>query len=152
MAVTMKSEYALRLLLILSIENRRLSTSEIVRKCRTKLPYEFAQKILSELVNAGILTSSRGKFGGYKLAKDPESITILDVVNSVDDMKSAITCFVDPSKIEFPELCSINEIWQLVMNKFEESLKSVTLEELKKSYLKKCEELERRNLKSQKLE
>ncbi|SHH21448.1 RrF2 family transcriptional regulator [Thermosipho atlanticus] len=147
MAVTMKSDYALRLLLLLSIEGKRLSTTELVNKCKTQIPYEFAQKILSQLVTAGILESYRGKFGGYKLSKDPKDITIYDVVSSVDDMSTTITCFVEPSKIEFPEICSINEIWEIVMNRFKESLKSVTLEDLKNSYLKKIEEYERRKKK-----
>ncbi|MBO8160249.1 MAG: Rrf2 family transcriptional regulator [Thermosipho sp. (in: Bacteria)] len=145
MAVTMKSDYALRLLLLLSIEGRRLSTTDLVNKCRTQIPFEFAQKILSQLVANGILKSYRGKYGGYKLAKDPSEITVLDVVRAVDDMKSTITCFVEPSKVIYPEICSINEIWEIVMKRFENALNSVTLEDLKNSYLKKCEEYERRN-------
>ncbi|MDK2885832.1 MAG: hypothetical protein PWP54_390 [Thermosipho sp. (in: thermotogales)] len=147
MAITMKSDYALRLLLLLSIEKRRLSTSELVKKCRTQIPYEFAQKILSQLASNGILKSYKGKFGGYVLAKEPKEITIYDVVNAVDDMKTTITCFVEPSEVVFPEICSINEVWEIVMEKFEESLKSVTLDQLKESYLKKCEEFERRKTK-----
>ncbi|MBB6062989.1 Rrf2 family protein [Thermosipho japonicus] len=145
MAVTMKSDYALRLLLLLSIENKRMSTSELISKCKTSIPYEFAQKILSQLVASGILESSRGKFGGYKLVKDPKDITVYDIVTSVDDISSMITCFVAPDKISLaPEICSVNEVWEIVMKRFKQSLKSVTLEDLKESYLKKCEEFERR--------
>ncbi|MBO8140190.1 MAG: Rrf2 family transcriptional regulator [Thermosipho sp. (in: Bacteria)] len=147
MAITMKSDYALRLLLLLSIEGGRLSTSELVKKCRTQIPYDFAQKILSQLASSGILKSYKGKFGGYTLAKHPKDITIYDVVRAVDDMKTTITCFVEYSDEFFPEICTINEVWEIVMNKFEESLKSVTLEELKTSFLKKCEEFERRKSK-----
>jgi Rrf2 family protein len=145
MAITMKSDYALRLLLLLSIEGKRLSTTELINKCKTQIPYDFAQKILSQLASNGILKSYKGKFGGYKLAKNPKDITIYDVVSSVDDMRTTITCFVEPSDGIFPEICTINEVWEIVMNRFEESLKSVTLEELKKSFLKKLEEFERRN-------
>lgn len=149
MAVTMKSDYALRLLLLLSMENKRVSTSELISKCKTKIPYEFAQKILSQLVSAGILESSRGKFGGYRLLKKPSEITVYDIVTSVDDINSMITCFVGPGEVSLePEICSINEIWEIVMRRFKESLKSVTLEDLKESYLKKCEEYERRKQQS----
>ncbi|MBT1247925.1 MULTISPECIES: Rrf2 family transcriptional regulator [unclassified Thermosipho (in: thermotogales)] len=146
MAVTMKSEYALRLLLLLSVENKQLSTKELIERCKNKIPYEFAQKILSKLVSAGILSSSRGKFGGYKLIKNPDEITIYDIVTTVDDITSVITCFVEPGKIKTsPEICTVNEVWQIVMGRFSQSLRSVTLEDLRKSYTKKCEKYERRS-------
>ncbi|ABR31403.1 Rrf2 family transcriptional regulator [Thermosipho melanesiensis] len=146
MAVTMKSEYALRLLLLLSLDEKLVSTRELISKCKADIPYEFAQKILSRLVSSGILSSSRGKFGGYKLTKKPSEITIYDIVSAVDDISTVITCFVEPGKMKLePEICTVNEIWQIVMEKFSKSLMSVTLEDLKKSYLKKCEEFGRRN-------
>lgn len=49
-----------------------------------EMPERFVLQILRHLVNAGILTSTRGVRGGYRLAKLAKDVTLLDVVEAVD--------------------------------------------------------------------
>jgi Rrf2 family protein len=51
---------------------------------RRRIPVQFLEQLFSTLRRAGILTSHRGAKGGYTLAKPPEEITVLEVVQALD--------------------------------------------------------------------
>jgi DNA-binding IscR family transcriptional regulator len=48
------------------------------------LPGDFLSKVMKRLASAGVLGSSRGTGGGYRLARPPRRITLLDVIEAVD--------------------------------------------------------------------
>lgn len=56
------------------------------------LPPEYLKKRLQPLVKAGILDSIAGRSGGYRLARSPESITMMDVVAAVEGGEPAFRC------------------------------------------------------------
>jgi Rrf2 family protein len=51
---------------------------------RRNMPVQFLEQLFSTLRRAGILTSHRGAKGGYTLARKPEEITVLEVVQALD--------------------------------------------------------------------
>lgn len=51
---------------------------------RRRIPVQFLEQLFSTLRRAGILTSHRGAKGGYTLARPPEEITVLEVVQALD--------------------------------------------------------------------
>ncbi len=51
---------------------------------RRNMPVQFLEQFFSTLRRAGILTSHRGAKGGYTLARKPEEITVLEVVQALD--------------------------------------------------------------------
>ena len=56
------------------------------------LPPEYLKKRLQPLVRAGILTSTPGARGGYTLAREPQRITLMDVVAAVEGRQEAFRC------------------------------------------------------------
>src|SRR5205823_3745255 len=59
------------------------SASHIVAR-EEGIPDRFLLKVLKPLVTARVLTSVRGPNGGYRLAKPPDKITLLEVVEAVE--------------------------------------------------------------------
>jgi Rrf2 family protein len=57
-----------------------------------KIPRKFLEAILLELRNAGILTSSKGRAGGYRFHKPPDSVTLAEVVRILDGPLSLSPC------------------------------------------------------------
>ena len=51
---------------------------------RRDIPVQFLEQLFSTLRRAGLLTSQRGVKGGYRLARDAEDITVLEVVQALD--------------------------------------------------------------------
>ena len=85
MKVSKRGEYALRSLINLGIaaEVKRslVQVSELAEN--EQLPVKFLEQILQALKEAGFIESVRGKFGGYRLARNARDITIGEVVRRV---------------------------------------------------------------------
>ncbi|NRQ35508.1 Rrf2 family transcriptional regulator [Nonomuraea sp. NN258] len=56
------------------------------------LPAAYLNKQLQALARAGILTSTSGPRGGFRLARSPEEITLLDVVTAIEGPEDAFKC------------------------------------------------------------
>ncbi|MFO0966888.1 MAG: Rrf2 family transcriptional regulator [Gemmataceae bacterium] len=84
-------EYALRAVIHLaSAAPKACTTEEIARS--TRVPQAYLSKVLQNLVQAGLVRSQRGLGGGISLAKKPDELTILEVVNAVDPIRRIRTC------------------------------------------------------------
>jgi Rrf2 family transcriptional regulator, cysteine metabolism repressor len=82
-SVTSKSRYAVVALAELSRTGTEPVPIAQVAE-RRGIPVQFLEQLFSTLRRAGILTSHRGAKGGYTLARPPEKITILEVVQALD--------------------------------------------------------------------
>ena len=80
MRITALEEYGLRCLLVLAGKgtNGQLSISEIADKEGLSVPY--ASKLLSVLRRTDLVTAVRGRGGGFRIARPPEEITLLEVI------------------------------------------------------------------------
>ena len=84
-------EYALRAAVYLASRHGEPATTEEVAR-KTQVPVAYLAKILQELVRKGLVRSQRGVGGGVALAKTPEELTILEVVNAVEPIQRIKTC------------------------------------------------------------
>jgi Rrf2 family protein len=57
-----------------------------------QLPTAYLNRQLQALVRAGIVTSTSGPRGGFRLARDPRHITLLDVVTAIEGGREAFRC------------------------------------------------------------
>lgn len=94
MKLSKKGEYALRSLINLGIAaevgRKLVQVSELAET--EQLPVKFLEQIMSALKEAKLVTSARGKFGGYRLAKPAKAITIGAVVRLIDGPLAPIGC------------------------------------------------------------
>jgi len=94
MKLSKKGEYALRSLINLGIAaevgRKLVQVSELADT--EQLPVKFLEQIMSALKEAKLVTSARGKFGGYRLAKPAKKITIGEVVRLIDGPLAPIGC------------------------------------------------------------
>jgi Rrf2 family protein len=94
MKLSKRGEYALRALIDLGIAREVgrsvLRLPEIAQK--EQLPQKFLEQIVQSLRDAGFVESERGRFGGYRLAKSAEKITIGEIVRLVDGPLAPIGC------------------------------------------------------------
>jgi Rrf2 family protein len=111
MQITRQADYALRAMLYLSQlnPNQRAATSQIAEE--QNIPPSFLAKIISQLSIAGLIHTSRGARGGVSLARQPEDISILDVVESIDGPIALNECTDEPSACTFGENCPLRPMW-----------------------------------------
>ena len=87
-----KAKYALRALFALSrkYDQGPVLISDLAAK--EEIPKKFLELILLELKNQGILQSKKGKGGGYFLGKNPDSITLGQVIRILDGPLAPLPC------------------------------------------------------------
>lgn len=91
MTISQTAEYALRAVVWLAIEpDRAVGTPRIARA--TKVPAGYLSRVLQSLARAGLVTSNPGRSGGFRLARLPKDISVLDVVNAVDPIRRIDKC------------------------------------------------------------
>lgn len=112
MQITRQADYAVRAVLYLAQlgPDQRAATSQIAQE--QKIPPSFLAKIVSQLSVAGILQTSRGARGGVSLARDPENISILEVVEAIDGPILLNECVSgNGSSCTFGDTCPMRPLW-----------------------------------------
>ena len=90
--LTKKAKYGLKAMLDLAGLEPGKSTFVADVAERNAIPKKFLDAILGELRNAGLLTSKKGKAGGYMLARPAEQITIGMIIRTLDGPLAPISC------------------------------------------------------------
>lgn len=112
MQITRQADYAVRAVHYLSHleQDKRAATSQIAREQR--IPPSFLAKIVSQLSVAGLLQTSRGARGGVSLARPPEQINLLEVVEAIDGPILLNECVADNgASCVFGEDCPMQPVW-----------------------------------------
>jgi len=90
--ITMKAKYALKALSRLAVapKGQPLLIADIAEQ--EGIPKKFLELILSELKQHGILTSRKGRGGGYLMARLPEEVTVASVLRVLDGPIAPVAC------------------------------------------------------------
>jgi Rrf2 family protein len=92
MRLSKKSEYGLRALLELALVHGKTMLQRRDIADRQHIPVEFLEQILLTLKRAGLVSSRRGVNGGYELIKQPNEITLGQVIRILDGPLAPISC------------------------------------------------------------
>ena len=84
MKISRKADYALRAVLYISKQPTDIRNSINAIAEAESVPRDFLAKILKELTRAEILKSYQGVHGGYQMAKTPNQVSVLDVIEAMD--------------------------------------------------------------------
>lgn len=111
MQITRQADYAMRAVAYLSNlgPDQRAATSQIAED--QQIPPSFLAKIVSQLSVAGLLQTSRGARGGVSLARTPEEISFLEVVEAIDGPILINECVVDDGACTFGDTCQLRPVF-----------------------------------------
>jgi Rrf2 family protein len=118
------AEYALRIAIELARATGQTVSADRLAE-ETRVPRPYLQKLLQGLVRAGLVQSHPGPGGGYMLALNPGSITMLNVVNAVAPIERIRKCPLGLP--EHTELCPLHAELDRIAANAEAALGSVTL-------------------------
>ena len=121
-------EYALRAIVHLAHEAPAARTTAQIAEA-TRVPKDYLSKILQGLAKEGIVQTQRGVGGGISLAKPPDQLTILDVVNAVDPIVRYKTCPLNLPN-HGANLCPLHRRMDAAMATVEEAFRKSTLAEV----------------------
>jgi Rrf2 family protein len=89
--ISQTAEYALRAAVTLADAYPAPTTVQVVSEA-VSVPVPYLAKVLSTLARAGVVTSQRGKRGGFTLMRPPDQTSVLDIVQAVDPIERVQGC------------------------------------------------------------
>jgi Rrf2 family protein len=122
MQITRQADYAVRAVLFLAVkgDGAHASTAQIARA--QSIPVHFLAKIISQLSQAGILRTTRGAHGGVALGRNPEEISVLEVVEAIDGPMAVNECVLHPERCPQGYTCVMRPFWQEAQSVLVENL------------------------------
>jgi Rrf2 family protein len=122
--VSRKVDYALRAVIHLANEQanaRACSVAQIA--ARERIPRQFLEKIVQQLIHKGLVRSQRGPHGGYVLGRSADQMTFRDVIEAVEGPISLNVCVGEHPDCFLLGACGMNRVWaegqRRVMDLFE---------------------------------
>jgi Rrf2 family protein len=100
-----------------------------------EIPKSFAAKIFQSLVRAGLIRSNRGMGGGFTLAKAPEKITVLDVIEAIEGKIAFQRCLSEPTACSHYGGCALCGLFEEAQDRVKETFSRTTLADLAKTHL-----------------
>jgi Rrf2 family protein len=96
-----------------------------------KIPLRYLRRLLTDLSKTGLMQSIQGNKGGFRLNKDSEEITLLDIVNATESNKEKNLCFFGFQECQFgKKKCHMHDSWIAIIEGIEKLLKTTTLADL----------------------
>ena len=129
MLITRKTDYAVRCILHLAQDADKVANvTEVSRNMH--IPKMFTAKIFQRLAKAGLVESVRGMNGGYRLAKKPSAISLLDIMDAIQGVDCINVCAVDSRKCKRSSYCTVHPIWVELRKDVNKRLQEQTIDKL----------------------
>jgi Rrf2 family protein len=142
-AVLQQSDYAIRCVLFLVEHRERLATKTEIAKA-VDAPDLFVAKILQRLVKASVLVSVRGIHGGFSLAREPDAISLLDVLGASQASLAFRPCVLNPKACPMQDTCPSRPVWVKIYEATVRELRQSTFDKLSREHKAKLRSCSRR--------
>lgn len=129
MRLTTRGRYTVTAMLDLALRpaNQTITLSEIA--ARQTISIAYLEQLFSKLKRHQLVTSVRGANGGYRLARPAESITILEIIESVNESVDATRCD-HQGNCQNGAMCLTHDLWHDLSLHIEDYLRNITLADL----------------------
>ncbi len=124
------AEYALRAAVYLA-EHPERAPSRVGDLARAlKIPQNYLSKTLHQLARAGVLSSTRGKHGGFELARPPGELALIDIVAPFEHFSERSRCVLGRPVCSDQTACAAHERWKHVAEATTAFFQETTLRDL----------------------
>jgi Rrf2 family transcriptional regulator, cysteine metabolism repressor len=138
MLFSTKAEYGIRLMVELgrTADSAPVSLGAVAES--EMLPLSYIEHLVAKLRGAGLVTSTRGAHGGYQLARPPEEIDMLEVVQALEGPIAPMECFHDEREgkvlcsheTDGGHACATKVLWTRVQGGVTKALSGTTVADL----------------------
>ncbi|PMQ02170.1 MAG: Rrf2 family transcriptional regulator [Dictyoglomus sp. NZ13-RE01] len=127
MKLSTRSRYGLRALIYLANNQDKSPISVRTIAQNEEIPLRYLERIMRILAKRGFVKAEVGAEGGYRLAKLPEEIKILDVIEALEGRISLVLCLENNTKCKRAEICLSRPLWKEVNDALKNVLDKYTL-------------------------
>jgi len=109
--LTKRGDYAVRAMLALTrgAGNGLLSSRRIADAM--DIPVRFLPQVLADLQRAGLIEAAPGRAGGYRLSRDPEALTLLEVIEAVEGDSRRVSCVLRGGPCGKDGFCDVHDVF-----------------------------------------
>ena len=126
--VSKLTDYATVVMTCLAAGDDMMSAQALAERARLELP--TVSKLLKQLAQAGLVASTRGINGGYRLVRAPERITIADIVTAMEGPIGMTECSAHAGLCDHEPHCGVRVNWQRINQAIAGALANVTLADM----------------------
>jgi Rrf2 family protein len=129
MRLSTRAEYGIRVLVALARAEGEGPQSLTAVARSEKLPHAYIEQLVRDLRRASLVTATRGKAGGYQLARPAADISLVEAVRALDGPLLEMPC-AGADNLEAcdrPQDCSVHEVFSRVHDSLEETLSATSL-------------------------
>lgn len=124
------TDYAIRIILFLAQRGQTCSTAEIAQAMG--IPVTYLPKVTNELRKSGLVKTHVGILGGLTIAKEPQQITLLDIISSMEATFQINRC-LEPDEYcsrSATQECPVRKSYQKLQTVLEKTLGGITVADL----------------------
>lgn len=130
-SLTKKTDYALLALCCLALEADGTSMNAKAIAERYSIPVELLAKILQQLTKRNLVDSTSGPTGGYRLSRQPDKISVADVMYAVEGQPALLQCLKGAGdECSQFATCTIRHPMEIVQNRLARVLEDTTIQDL----------------------
>jgi len=133
MRLSTRARYGTRLMLELALNFKKGTVFLKDIAAREEISEKYLSHLVIPLRASGLISSSRGAHGGYRLAKSPSQITLKEIVQTLEGGISFVECVKNPSVCPRVSKCATRGIWEKLDKKISDALSSINLADLMNS-------------------
>ena len=124
------AQYALRAFVYIASQDGKNPVLAKEIAAHTGVPSQYLSRILNTAVRAGLLDSSRGVGGGFRLTKPRNKIKLLDILSPYDDVVDRSRCPFGQPRCNDDHPCGFHEYWKPISLAYHQMLQQTTLAEI----------------------
>jgi len=125
--LTREGEYGIRSVVHLAMHGQeRVVLARDIAQVQD-IPESFLRKILQTLVRNGLIRSRRGAKGGFVLAKPPEQVTLLEIIEAVEGPLLLNKCVLGLGECDRESFCPVHTVWVEAQRRLTDVLGGTTI-------------------------
>lgn len=126
--ISKMTDYAILAMCELARDGGKLSAQRLADRIHVETP--TVSKVLKLLAGAGLVNSTRGAGGGYRIAREADEINVAEVIAAIEGPIAMTECSVEQGLCSVEDSCSMRSNWQRISVAVARALKDVSLAEM----------------------
>ena len=110
--ISKMADYSTVIMVYLAQTKELCSVTDITQA--THLAKPTVSKLVKRLVHANLLISERGTKGGYRIARDPDNISLTEIINAIEERNGLTECSDNHGQCSLQATCGISQHWQII--------------------------------------
>lgn len=130
MKMSTKGRYAVRILMSIARYQNMGPVPKKIIAAEEGISADYIEQIIVPLKNDGLVVGIRGVKGGFKLAKEPEDITVFDILSASEGVMKMVDCEQMDCGGRDKNKCAARPVWEGASQVLKEYFETITLQEL----------------------